>query len=120
MSLVVTSQHREADLWPVWAALAFGLTCGAGIVFALGAQQWRALPEAERRSRREAAVIVGTVVLGAALYGAVAASSNDRPGAWRGLCSWALPWLEQRRWCALPTRYGRQRALIEATWPQAS
>ncbi|NMI55815.1 hypothetical protein FNV62_06140 [Streptomyces sp. RLB3-17] len=84
MSLVVTSQHREADLWPVWAALAFGLTCGAGIVFALGAQQWRALPEAERRSRREAAVIVGTVVLGAALYGAVAASSNDRPGAWRG------------------------------------
>jgi hypothetical protein len=82
--LVVTSQYREADLWPVWAAISLGLTCGAGIVFALGAQQWRALPEAERRSRREAVVIVGAVALGAALYGAVAVSVDERPGAWRG------------------------------------
>ncbi|MER6135689.1 hypothetical protein [Streptomyces sp. NPDC001815] len=82
--MVVTSQYREADLWPVWAAIAFGLTGEAGIVFTLGAQQWRALPDAERPSRREAVVIVGAVALGAALYGAVAASVNDRPGAWRG------------------------------------
>ncbi|MFG2970281.1 hypothetical protein ACGFZS_44130 [Streptomyces sp. NPDC048288] len=84
VGLVVTSQYREADLWPVWAALALGLTCGAGVVFAVGAQQWRGLPEGERRSRREAAVIAGAVALVAVLYGVVVASTDARPGAWRG------------------------------------
>ncbi|MET8809311.1 hypothetical protein [Streptomyces sp. NPDC004546] len=81
---MVTSQYREADLWPVWAVLALGLTCGAGVVFGVGVQQWRALPQEERRSRREVVGIVSTVTLLAALYGVVAASIDDRPGAWRG------------------------------------
>jgi hypothetical protein len=42
------------------------------------------MPEEERGSRREAAVIAGTVMLGATLYGVAAASVDDRPGAWRG------------------------------------
>ncbi|MEU6201270.1 hypothetical protein [Streptomyces sp. NPDC047061] len=50
----------------------------------MGVQQWRALPEAERRSRRETVVIVGMVALGTAFYGVVAAAADDRPGAWRG------------------------------------
>ncbi|MFJ3778275.1 hypothetical protein ACIPX0_41990 [Streptomyces sp. NPDC090075] len=84
VGLVATSQYREADLWPVWAVLALGLTCGAGVVFAVGAQQWRGLPEGERRSRREAAVVAGAVALVAVLYAVVVASTDDRPGAWRG------------------------------------
>ncbi|MER5396974.1 hypothetical protein [Streptomyces sp. NPDC002599] len=82
--VVAVSRYRGADLYPVWSALALGLTCSAGGVFVLGVHQWRCLPDEERRSRREVGTVAGIVMLATVLNLVATVALDSRPGAWRG------------------------------------
>ncbi|MGW7067264.1 hypothetical protein ACWGII_18915 [Streptomyces sp. NPDC054855] len=84
VAMVTMSGYKGAALWPVWSALALGLTGAAGIVFVLGVYQWRCLPMEERCSRRALMTIASLVGMGAVLDGLAAITVDDRPGAWRG------------------------------------
>ena len=46
--VVLTSAHRSAPLWQVWAALAVSLCATAGLVATYGISSWRHLSQAQR------------------------------------------------------------------------
>jgi hypothetical protein len=85
LAITLSSAHRSAALWPVWAVLAVSLCIAAGLVAVYALASWRDLSPARRLPWRTA--VLPTAVIGIAVL--LALVSNEllatRPGGgWRG------------------------------------
>jgi hypothetical protein len=83
---VLTSAHKDAPLWPVWAPLIIALTIIAGVVFSYGLNRWAELLQYREIRVRNVILRIAIVVTGTLL---VAVVTTQSPGPaqtnWRGV-----------------------------------
>lgn len=84
-AITLTSAHRSAPLWQVWAALAVSLCAAAGLVATYGIASWRGLSQTQRLPWRATVLPTVAMGVGALLVLVTGELLAARPGSgWRG------------------------------------